>query len=209
MSKSKSGAGTKRDGLTIQIILSAVSILLGVLLLFVPQVQTTTLCYAFCGALIAAGVAAIVVFFVSEAYKNLHDYNFALGVVLLVLGCCGLLRVDDLAADFALYMGFTALILGVVILQSMVQMRVLQNKLWIVELILTIVSILGAVFVLADVKPVINAVEGFAYWVILIAGAASLISLLLSSIGIHRNVKKEEKAAEAANESLRDQAENP
>ena len=197
MSDSKTNS-KKMGGMTVQIILSAISILLGVLFLFVPQVQVTTLCYVFCAALIVAGIVAIVSFFMSEAYKKVDDYHFASGVVLLILGICGLLRVNDLARDFETYLGLVVLILGVVILQGTVQLRVLNNVMWIVELILTVVTLFGAIVILANIKAVMNAIDGFTYWVLIVAGAASVVSLIISSLGVHRNKKKESKAQAAA-----------
>lgn len=71
-------------------------------------------------------------------------------------------------------MGITALCLGVLILQGTVQMRILGNRLWVVNLFLTIASLAGAVLVLADVKAVTGRISGFTYWVLLIVGAACL-----------------------------------
>jgi len=186
----KKRENSKTGGVTTQIVLSVIVIALGALLLFVQQAQVITLCYVFCCAMIAAGGIAIILFFLSGAHKRIEGYDFALGVMLLILGICGLIRVEELAEGFEFYMGLIALILGVIVLQGTVQMRVLQNKLWYIDLVLTALTLIGAVIVLANVKPVLNAVKGFTYWVLLIAGIASLVSLLLTTIGVKVDSRK-------------------
>ena len=183
----------KRSGALMQAVLSVIAIALGALLLFVPQIQVKTLCYIFCGALIAVGVVSVITFFVTESYRNMESYDFALGVMLLLLGCCALLRVGELAEDFEIYMGITSLFLAVLILQGTVQMRVLQNKLWMVNMALTVISIVGSVLVLADVRAVTGSVSGFTWWVLLLVGAACLLSLLLTTLGVRHERRKAEK----------------
>ena len=173
-----------------QIIISVVCIALGLLLIFVPQVDVTVLSYIFCAALIVSGVVAIVAFFLTGAYKSLHNYQFAVGSLLLILGCCGLLRADELANRLDLYIGLIALTLSVVILQSTVQMKVLENKLWIAEIVLTVVSLIGSVIILADVRAILDHVTDFTYWALTVVGALSLVSLLLVSIGLKAENKK-------------------
>ena len=172
------------DAMTAQIVASAIAIIIGLLLLFVPQTEVQTLCGIACISLMITGVAAMISFFLSEAYKKLHNYNFALGVLLLIIGCTGLVRVAELSQRFDLYIGFSALIIAVIILQSMVQMAVLNNKLWIAELVLTVISLFGAVVLLADIQPIISRIPEFSYWVLTLAGVFSLISLLLACIGL-------------------------
>ncbi len=193
--KQVEGAAEKKtklhDGMTVQIIVSTIAIVIGVLLLFVPQIEAQTLCSIACISLMVTGVAAIISFFLSEAYKKLHNYNFALGILLLIIGCAGLLRVAELSRQFDLYIGFSALIIAVIILQSTVQMIVLNNKLWIAELILTVISLFGAIVLLVDIQPIISRIPEFSYWVLTLVGAFSLISLLIAYIGVHRENKKE------------------
>ena len=198
MSQTKNEAPRRFNGVITLIIASCVSILLGVLLLFVPQVDIQTLCYIFCGALIAIGIAAIVIFFLGDSVKSMHGFGFAIGVALVILGCCTMLRAGDVIRDLTLYMGLLALILGITQLQNAVQLHFLHSKLWIIELILTVITLLGAIFVLADFRAIIDSIDGFVYWVMLIAGAASLIGMLLMAIGLRGAKRRESKEGESA-----------
>ena len=185
------------DGLVVQVVLALISIALGLLLLLLPGIQVKTFCYVFCGAVIAAGIGSISVFFITQAYKRLHEYGFALGVLLLIMGCVGLLRAEAMVADFQGYLGFAALLSGVLMLQGTVQLRVLGNRLWIPDLVLTALCLIGSILVLADARPILKVIQGFAYWVLLLTGALSLVSLLFSSIGVYGEKKRTEKEEKA------------
>ena len=195
--------GFGESGLSFQIIVSAVCIMLGILLLFIPQINILTLTYVLCAALVIVGLIYILSFFIEERYRNLQDYHFALGVMLMILGICGLLRAVDLATQIAFYIGLASLVLSIFILQSTVQLKVLKSNLWIAEFILTIVSVTGSVCVLADVRALLDRVEGFSYWVLLFVGIFSLVSLLLAWIGLRLIDRKEIKEKELAEKEMK------
>ena len=180
----------KIDGTAIQILVSLICIISGAILKFVPQVRMDILCYIFCVVLILAGAFAILRFFMAEGYKELQNYNFSIGLFFILLGCIGLIRTENIIQGITGYMGMISMVLGIVILQGMVQLRVLRNPLWIAELILAVVSLTGSLFVLLDVTVVSNVIDGFSFWVFMIVGGLSLISLLLVWIGIKGDKKQ-------------------
>ena len=180
----------------LQIVLSLVCIGTGALLIFGPAVQTKVLCYIFCAGLITAAVVEIARFFISEAYNRLYDYSFAIGIMLLILGICGFLRIDDLVKHFQLAVGLIALAIGTVILQGMVQLNVIDNLLWILLMIFTTVILVGSVLLIIDVKPVIGLIPNFTYWLLFCAGIASLLSMLIVALALFLARRKKKKAAE-------------
>lgn len=197
MAKTKAEQREKKprrmSGAALQAVLSAVALLLGALLTFVPDVSVRTLCYAFCALLIAAGVAAIVYFFMTGAYKRLDDYNFALGVLLLILGCCGFAQIGALELSFRTWMGFLTLVIGVIMLQNTVQMRSVDSGLWICALIFTALVIFGGIVIVADITAVWNALG---FWIPTVAGALGIVTLILTAIALRGAAKRAEKAAE-------------
>ena len=189
---------TRPDGMVMQIVTSLLCIATGSLLYFVPNVNMKYMCYCFLAALILVGITLIVSYFVSEAYKKLNDYRFAIGVLLIILGCIELLRVDILTEEIMFIIGFVILILAVIIMQSTVQMKILKSSAWAVQLIFTIVSMIGAILVLVDFKPVMSRVTGFAYIVMMTVGILCLISLVIEAFVLWNIRRKEAKAAKAA-----------
>lgn len=184
---------SRPDGMVMQIVASLLCVGIGALLLFVPEVNVLYMCYCFCAALIVVGITLTVSYFVSAAYKKLNDYRFAIGILLIILGCIELLRAEILAEELMFIIGLVTLILAVIIMQSAVQMRILESKAWIAQLIFTIISMIGAVFVLVDFKPVTGRINGFAYGVMALTGVLCLLSLIIEAI-ILKLVKNKEEA---------------
>lgn len=186
---------SRPDGMVMQIVASLLCVGIGALLLFVPEVNVLYMCYCFCAALIVVGITLTVSYFVSAAYKKLNDYRFAIGILLIILGCIELLRAEILAEELMFIIGLVTLILAVIIMQSAVQMRILESKAWIAQLIFTIISMIGAVFVLVDFKPVTGRINGFAYGVMALTGVLCLLSLIIEAI-VLKLVKTKEAAAD-------------
>lgn len=199
---------TGKSSVVTQILLSAVAIGLGYLLLFNNTVQIATLCQLFCGGLVIVGIVSIIAYFVSNDYKRIDRYGFTLGVMMILLGCIGLLRMESLTANFEIYTGMLALVLGVLTLQGTVQVKVMDYAVWILNLILAIVSIGGAFCVLSNITFVTQLVAGFSNWMLLVCGGASLFSLLVTWICIMLVSRKEKKAQkEAQNQSASEEKE--
>ena len=184
------------NGLITQIILSLISIGVGALLLFVPGTKTLQLCYIFCGGLAAAGVVLIARFFITKAFNRLHDYSFSMGILFLILGICGLLRIDVIDSHFQLTCGFLLLVLGVMILQGMVQLNVVDNLMWILLMLFTTAALVASVILILDIQAVIGLVPGLLYWLLLCVGGASILSLLIVALALFLHRRKLRKMEE-------------
>jgi len=200
-------ATTSKSNVVTQILLSAVGIILGYLLLFNKSIQILTICQILCGGLVVVGVVSIVSYFLSGDYKRIDRYGFTVGTMLILSGIIGLVRINDLTANFELYGGALSLILSVLVLQGTVQMRVLDYAVWVLNLVVTLGCVAGAFCVLAGFTAVTGLVQGFASWVLLICGCASIVSLLVTWLCILlagrrdkklQKEKEEEAAAQAA-----------
>ena len=93
-----------------------------------------------------------------------------------------------------------SLVLGVLILQGTVQIKVLDYAAWILTLILTIACLAGAFRVLAGVKPVTNLIAGFSSWLLLICGGSCLFSMIVTWICILLAGRREKKLAKEKEE---------
>lgn len=187
----------KLSGGVLVIMLTSALVLLGALLIFVPDIDIRTLCVVFCVVMVAAGVAAIVYFFATGAFWRMDDYNFAFGVLLLILGCCGFAQLDALEASFLPLMGILLLIVGAVALQNTVQLRLTGSVLWIGALVFTVLILFCGVVVITNVKAVINALG---YWLLIAGGALGLITMFVTGIFLRNAAKRPAAAAIPAQE---------
>ena len=181
---------TSKSNVISQIFFAAVAIILGYLLLFEKTVQVVTLCQILCGGLIFVGVVSIVAYFLGGDFKRIDRYGFAIGVI----------RIGDLTANFEMYAAALSLVLGVLILQGTVQIKVLDYAAWILTLILTIACLAGAFCVLAGVRPVTNLIAGFSSWLLLVCGGSCLFSMIVTWICILLAGRREKKLAKEKEE---------
>ena len=190
-------ASSSKSSVVTQISLSLVAIVLSYLLLFNKVMQVNSICQVLCGGLIIVGIISIVSYFLSGDFKRIDRYGFALGTMLVLMGIIGLIRLDNLTANFIIYTGMLSLVLGVLVLQGTVQIKVLDYPVWILGLILTIICLAGAICVLLELTAVTNLVQGFSNWVLLFCGSCCLFSMLLTWICILLAGRREKKEAEA------------
>lgn len=163
---------------------AALFILVGSVMLFVDGIKDLYLIYMISALLIALGIGLIVKYFVTEAYRSMHDYGFSGGALIVILGGCALARAGQLTAQIAAFVGLLVLAVAVVMLQQAMQLHIMRKKVWIVVLAISLVTLLSAVLLLFDIQSVTGKADGFAYWVLLIAGVLALLCLLISGIGV-------------------------
>lgn len=159
-------------------------ILVGGVMLFVDGVKELYLIYVISALLIALGIGMIVKYFVTEAYRSMHDYGFSGGALVVILGGCALARSGQLTGQIAVFVGLLVLSVAVVMLQQAMQLHIMHKKVWPVVLVIALVTLLASVLLLFDMRSVTEKVSGFAYWVLLVAGILTLLCMLISGIGV-------------------------
>lgn len=178
---------TQTTGWLGTIFLAAVAvlfILVGSVMLFVEGIKELYLIYMISALLIALGIGLIVKYFVTEAYRSMHDYGFSGGALIVILGGCALARSGQMTAQIAVFVGLLVLSVAVVMLQQAMQLHIMRKKVWIVVLVISLVTLLASVLLLFDIHAVTGKIDGFAYWVLLIAGVLTLLCMLISGIGV-------------------------
>lgn len=163
---------------------AALFILVGGVMLFVDGIKELYLIYMISALLIALGIGLIVKYFVTEAYRSMHDYGFSGGALIVILGGCALARAGQLATQIAAFVGLLVLAVAVVMLQQAMQLHIMRKKVWTVVLTISLVTLLSSVLLLFDIRSVTGKVTGFEYWVLLISGVLTLLCMLISGIGV-------------------------
>ena len=163
---------------------AALFILVGGVMLFVDGIKELYLIYMISALLIALGIGLIVKYFVTEAYRSVHDYGFSGGALIVILGGCALARAGQLSTQIAAFVGLLVLSVAVVMVQQAMQLHIMRKKVWTVVLVISLVTLLSSVLLLFDISAVTGKVEGFEYWVLLVAGVLTLLCMLISGIGV-------------------------
>ena len=159
-------------------------ILVGSVMLFVDGVQEQYLVYMISALLIALGIGLIVKYFVTEAYRSMHDYSFSGGALIVILGGSALARAKELTGQISVLAGLLVLAVAVVMLQQALQMHIMRKSVWPVVLTIAVVTLLAAVVLLFDLRFLTGTIEKIAYWILLIAGILTLLCMVISAIGV-------------------------
>lgn len=123
----------------------------------------------------------------------MHDYNFTFGLFIVIVGCTGLVRASDIAHSFNAVIGIICLVIGIMLLQSSIQLRSLNSSLWVPELILSLGIVTCSIFILFDVHFLLKNFPFFPYWTLFFASIANMLNFPLLGIKIHLNEKREAK----------------
>lgn len=171
-------------------------VLLGALLLFVPQIKIITLCYFLCTVLVILGIALIVRYFVTDAYQNINEYGFSLGVFTVILGMCALVRVQEVAASFITCMGIALLMTSVIKLQNALDLKNLREKTWGIMLFIALFFVACSIVILINPFKLENTRYDFTYRILIIDGILTLLSNCYLFFTIRRNKKQPPAVAE-------------
>ena len=173
---------------------------IGAVLVFVPGVKVEYLIYILCVALIIGGIYMIVRYFMTESFRNLNEYGFALGTLLVILGICGLVKNLSLTGVFFTGLGLLLLVSAVVKLQYTMDLRSTDNSLWIVALILTAVLTVCSILVVLNPFDTTETYHAFTRWVLLVDGILGVIMVIFLTFSLKRFTENEEKTAKRREE---------
>lgn len=182
---------------TFLILFSAViNILLGMVMLFVKQIDLKTLCYIFITLLIVGGIGLIIRYLMTESYKNINQYGLSVGVLCVILGMCALVRVDKLSAYFMICLGIWLLISGIIKLQYALDLKALRDKTWFVLLIISAIISICAILII--INPFTEKIYHtyLTYILLIVDGSISLLSTAYLSLRLKKYQKLSEKRKE-------------
>lgn len=165
-----------------------VYVILGVLLLFVPDINTKVLAELLGALLIIAGAALIIRYFIARSYLDMRAYGFSIGTLGIVLGICAILKAEDVASSLSVFLTICIMLTAIVKLQNAIQLKFLKSKLWIPVLCVSLVFLICTVLIVLN--PFSDSVRNtFIYIVLLCDGVAGFANAIL----LRAVMKKAEK----------------
>lgn len=169
---------------------SLVYLLLGVLLIVIPDLQMEYVCYGISVVLVIIGIIVIVKYFLEESYKNLNQYGFSIGVFLVIIGVCTLVKNQEMAKSFQLYIGVCILLTAIIKLQNAMDLKALKDRTWGVICVVSLVIVVCAVLIIMNPFSNRNYEIALTYFSLLFDGIISLFSYHYLAFRIRQNEKK-------------------
>ncbi len=168
-------------------------ILVGCIMLFVDGVQEQYLVYMISALLIALGIGLIVKYYVTQAYRNMHDYGFSSGALVVILGCSALAHASTLAGQLSILSGLLVLTVAVVMLQQALQLHIMRKSVWPFVLTVAIVTLFASIVLLFDLHFLTDRIDKIEYWILLIAGILTLLCMIIVAIGVWMFMRQEKE----------------
>jgi len=188
----------KQTGLTnlVVIIMSVLFAGMSALMIFVEGIAIEYLIYTVCAAAVIVGIVMIVRYFTADAYKNVNAYGFSVGTLLVILGICGLLRVNDMAGAFLVILGIVLLLAGIIMLQHALDLYRMKDVLRIPTMILAVLVLACAIMSILQPFDTMIDYSMAIWWMILVSSGVSFIVNIYTLIKVKLFSKKEKKAEE-------------
>lgn len=172
-------------GTVFTFLLPVIYIVLGALLLFVPDLNTKVFAELLGALLAILGAAFIIHYFLTRAYLEMNAYGFSIGALAVILGICVLIRSDDVANSLSVFLNLCIMLTAIIKLQNAIQLLFLRTRLWIPVLCISLAFLVCTILI--TVNPFTDQVrDTFTYIVLLCDGVASFANAILLRIVMRR-----------------------
>lgn len=178
--------------------LSAAYVVLGVLLLAVPQISLVTICGVLGVALVVAGAVSALAYFLRRQYETPGHFGFAVGAACVLLGVFALLRTGQVAFAFSQILAVCVVGDSLVKLQYATDLLRLRRRYWFVVLAGALALAALALVALADPFGQDSVRLPFTYAVMIADGAANAAAVLYLRSAYRGQRLLEEDAGEDA-----------
>ncbi len=193
---------------TMSLLMMAVSSgVLAFMTLFTKNVSSEGIIRTGASLFIVCGAFLSIKYLFGRGYMRLNDYSFSTGILLVILGICGLLSAPRLVYLQDTVFSLLTLVAGVYFLQCMIQFIRLNAGAWILEMIAAMLAIASSLIGLLNGRAVLNRINGFVPWALLISSGFAVISVLLSAMLVHAYRRRMEQAEKEAIQRMKEEEE--
>ncbi len=186
-------------------LLSVLCILLGVILVAFPDTTMKTVCYIFAGCLLIVGLYYVIAYFRKDLMEAYYQYDLVIGMVIVAIGICIILKVDAVIAMIPMLMGIVVFANGIVKLQHAIDLKRAHFRGWVYVLVFALLCIAISIVLLLEPKSmaaIFTRLVGIGF---IFGGVTDIITLffLTKQIKVLKRAREEADAvdAEAAEEA--------
>ena len=165
-------------------------IVLGVMLVAFKDMKPEVFAYLIGASAIIVGISAIANFFVRELYYDFHNYSFSIGILMMALGVCIMIKANDLSGVLMDIIKVCVLLTAVIKIQQAIQLVCLKNVMWIPVLSISVLVSGFVIFLFINSSMPREAT----YITLIVDGALSLLINLFVFI-LSKRLKKKAMAA--------------
>lgn len=173
---------------TLTIIVSVISVLIGIAFLIFPETSLSTLCLISGIFTVIYGIAKILGYYSDDAFCLAFQFDLALGVLALIFGIVLIIRPKYIISFFPVLMGIGILISGLFTFQTSRESKAFGIKYWLVLLIISVLCVgTGLILIFSPFKSAVAMTS--------VVGASLILSGLERFTVALITVKKRKKQA--------------
>ena len=144
----------KRSGWT-DIVIALIFILFGIMLITKPETIVSMIAILLGGICIVIGLLRLIDFFYLKKQDN---YLLAIAIVMIVTGIIVMFCTDIILSVFRIIIAIWIIYSGIMDLQTASVWKDFKSRLWLFTLILSIVMIIGGIYVLVNTGAIIQTI---------------------------------------------------
>ena len=180
-------------GMMAVVMLSVLFIVIGIIMYAYPDMKLKNFTYVISGFFLVGGAWEVCRYFLKEEYRNVANYDFSAGLLLLILGCISIVKEPAFTKQIYLLLGALVLVQGIIMVQYFVDMIALKSYFWWLMLLICAAQVGLSVCILLDVGGLF-ATQGWVLFGSLFgSGVLGLIALFIVALRIRRFEQSEVK----------------
>lgn len=162
--------------------LSICYIAIGAILLIFPNIALTDLCYALGILFMISGVINVAWYLIKKGYLVPGRFGFAFGVTQVMVGLYAVIKTQDFAFAFAQVLAICMMLDSIMKSQFSMDLLRLKAEKWWALLLVSLTMIGLSMLILVDPFSTEGSRNLYTYIVLILDGAANIISLLILSV---------------------------
>ena len=189
--------------------IAIIYILFGLAMIFVPQFKEIYIIYIAGAIFVIFGIVMIVKYFLTGSYRDIGKYGFSAGVLCVLIGVLMLVRTNEIAVYFSLFLGICILLTAIIKLQNAVDLKSMHNKGWFVFLLIALVFLAAAILIVLNPGGKVSQYKDVVYYILIADGVISIISPIYLVFAIRTSRRLEltghaQKASDKKNKGAED-----
>ena len=182
-------------GMMAVVMLSVLFLVIGVVMYLYPDMEMRNFTYVISGFFLVGGAWEVCRYFLKEEYRNVANYDFSAGILLLIIGVLSIVKEPSFTKAIYFLLGALVLAEGITLVQYFVDLIALRSKTWPVMLVLSACEVTLAICILMDAGGWFTDGSFVLYVSLFVSGVIGLISLFVVALRVRKyeQVVKKEK----------------
>ena len=173
-------------GMMAVVMLSVLFMVIGIVMYAYPNMQIKNFTYVISGFFLVGGAWEVCRYFLKEEYRNVANYDFSAGLLLLIIGVISIIKEAAVTERIYLLLGALALIQGIILVQYLVDLIALKSPFFSMMLVLAAAQICLSICILLDMGGYFSEPNFVLFISLFVSGLIGLLALFVVALRIRK-----------------------